>query len=186
MEWWVVIGGIVFLAVVFSFREHRRESRRLGKLFRLLAAKHRGHAKSGNLFYLPELFFENDHGSFRLGAMATSGSSGNGPFTYLKLRMAQDCGLQIRLKRRNRSAGYAVKLDEAYRVSGADADSLPALLPPRLARKILETQLPGLELRIAGGEISLHLEGYVQSKETLEEMIELAVLTAQACRNPVA
>lgn len=182
MEWWLIIGAVVIMALVFAYREHNRERRRLGKLFKLLAAKHRDQAKAGSFLYLPELFFEKDHGSYRLGAMATSGSPGDGPFTYLKLRMAEDCALKATLKRKDAKADAAVALEEAYGIKGAGWEELTHLLKPRLARKLLESRLKGLELRLNRADIALHLEGFVQDKEALDEMIELAGLLAEACQ----
>ena len=187
MEWWLIIGAVVIVALVFAYREHGQESRRLGKLFKLLAAKHRGQVKRGSFLLLPQLRFETDHGAYWLGTLANSGShgdpqgGGNGPFTFLILQMPKDSGRQFSLRRKAGQADAAVTLEEAYRIKGTGAEELIRFLPPRLARKLLESRLSGLELRLEGAEITLHSEGYAQSKEALDEMIELAGLLAEAC-----
>ena len=207
MHWWLVITAVIAAALAYGYWDHRRESRRLARLLAVLAATYRGDLKKASHLVLPQLRFELNGRRFLVTAMATSGqvvagSSGySGPFTFVDLDLAFDCGQKIRVERSARSRRVAERLidavspgqrpmtghedfDAAFRIPESDQVFASRLLDQRVRRRLLNASQPRLDVRVDGRRISVHMDGYPKSKVDLEELIDIAVLLADRCPIP--
>ncbi len=189
--WWLAITLFVAAALAYAYRLHKADSRRLAQLFTVLAAQYRGTMKKGSLFALPQLRFDSDRGHFLVAAMASSGSDSgdSGPFTLVDLTLPRDTGEEFRFIRRtasligvDRPTGHA-DFDAEFRVTKGEAALLHRLLNALIRAKLSKSRLPGLEVRLAGQKISVHMDGIARSKADLEELIAIATDLADRCEN---
>ena len=195
MHWWLVITLIIMAAVAYGYWGHKNESRHLAKSFALLAAERRGEVKPGNWLVFPQLRFEMKNRQYLVNAMATSGVEGSGPFTFVDLELPFDTGQKIRVKRRTGVAKRPIEavahdgppttghkdFDEAFRIEGSNQVFASGLLELPVRQKLLGSRMPGLEVRVAGQRISVHIEGIAKSKADLAELIDVATLLADHC-----
>ena len=126
-------------------------------------------------------------------------SSGySGPFTFVDLDLPFETGRRLRIERstgldrgadvlidavtpgRHPSTGHA-EFDAAFRIRGRDHAFASRLLDARVRRKLLDSRLPRLDIRIGDRKISVHSDGIASSKADLDELIEIAVLLADNC-----
>ena len=207
MIWWFIIPSAVLAALVFAYREHTRQARRLRALFVPLAARYGGVIKDASWFALPRLGFERASYAYEIGAMASAGPnvSGtasrpgfNGAFTFVNVALREDTGHEVRFIRNDRldraieRTVHAVpgvktattgdrEFDAAYRMRAGDENFLRRIVDPRLRKKLLHASAPKLELVLSGSQVSVHVDDYVGSASALEEMIDLATLLADNC-----
>ncbi len=200
MFWWIVIASAVCAAVIYAYREHRKDSRRLAALFLGLAEKYGGDVESGGWLYLPRLDFELGGRHCLLTAMATDGSEGGSPFTLIELRLADDTGGKIRIrpvsgvsKPVNVSDLFGERLstgdrdfDDAFRVQGSSQVSVSALLGADVRRQLLASRALPIEVRVEGAKIAVTMEGIARSSEDLEALIETARLLADHSPRTIA
>ena len=198
MFWWLIIAAVVIAALAYGYWEHTKQSRHLAKLFPRLAARHGGAVKRGNLLVMPQYRFETEGRRLLVTSMATSGyvaagSSGySGPFTLVDLELPGRGGENIRVLRNREivdrligavapgsffTTGHA-EFDAAFRIKDGDRSTANRVFDARLRDKLLQSKLPGLDARMAGAKISVHMDGYATSESELEEMIEIAILLA--------
>jgi hypothetical protein len=207
MLWWMIIIAVIAAALAYGFWDHLRQSRRLAGLFAPLAVEFGGELVKPSLLAFPQLRFEVDCGRAHLGAMANSGAIGpvRGPFTFVELTLAGDTGQDLVAecsKSVQRLAGHLVgrvvprsrartriktghaEFDEAFWLDGADHQFVSGLFDRGLRQQLLDTRLPGLEIRVQGDRISVHCDGIVETRSDLETLIDIAVDLAQRC--PIA
>ncbi len=200
MFWWIVITLFVSAAVIYAFRDHRQDSRRLAALFAGLAEKYGGEVESGGWLYLPRLGFELAGRHCLLTAMATDGSEGGSSFTLIELRLASDTGENIRIrpasggsKPVNVAALFGERLstgdrdfDDAFHVEGSSQVAVSGLLGADVRRQLLTSRASRIEARVEGAKIAVTMEGIARSSEDLEALIETARLLADHSPRTVA
>jgi hypothetical protein len=200
MVWWLVIAAVIAAALAYGYWDHTKQSRRLARLFAILAAKRRGRVKAASFLALPQLRFEIDGRKVLVAAMATSGAEtpDSGPFTLVDLELTFDSGQKVRIERGRGGANALVEavvpgrypvtghgtFDQAFRIVGGDPAFISRLLDPRVRWKLLDSRLPQLKLRVNGRQISVHMDGIASSTAELEELIDIAVLLADHCPPP--
>gem|GEM_PF-3577799 len=207
MTWGLVIAAVIVAALAYGYWDHTKQSRHLAKLFVALAAKYQGQVKRASLLALPQLRFERDGRRVLVGALATSGhvsagSSGySGPFTFVDLELPFDSGQKLRAEPAtgiDRHVGRLVDavipglcpttghaaFDDAFRIAGDDPVFATRLFGPEVRERLLASRLPRLQVRVAGREVGVHIDGIAGSRGDLEEMIEIAASLAENC--PVA
>jgi hypothetical protein len=130
--------------------------------------------------------------------MATSGhvaagtSGYTGPFTFIDLQLPFDTARETQIVRSSGvgdqvldsvlpgeqvSTGDAA-FDTAFRIRGRDKAFAQHLLDETVRRKLLNSHLPRLDIRVAGQNIIVHMDGIAQSLVELEELIEISILLA--------
>ncbi len=205
MFWWVIITAFIAAALAYGYWGHTGQSRHLSKLFALLAEKYRGEVKKANLLALPQLRFEINDRRFLVTAMATSGhvaaggSGYQGPFTFVNLNLPFDTRQKFRAERSDanptsgashligavlpgtRPATGHTAFDRAFRMEWSDHAFATHLLSESVRRKLLNSRLPRLDVRVEDQKISVHFDGIAKSEADLEELIEIAVLLADHC-----
>ncbi len=207
MTWGLIIAAVIVAALAYGYWDHTKQSRHLAKLFAALAAKYRGQVKRASLLALPQLRFERDGRRVLVGALATSGhvsagSSGySGPFTFVDLELPFDSGQKLRAERATGIDHHAGRLvdavvpglypktgheafDDAFRIAGDDPAFAIRMFGPEVRERLLASRLPRLEVRVAGRKIGVHIDGIADSRDDLEEMIEIAVSLAENCPAP--
>jgi hypothetical protein len=197
MDWWLIIGGVIAAALAFGYWDHTRQSRRLGGIFAVLAAKHGGEVKRGNLLVLPQLRFERDGRRFLVSAMASAGATAkdSAPFTFVDVELPCDTEAKLRVERnpdiaerlidavtpgRPPTTGHEA-FDEAFRIKGNDQAFASRLLDARVRYELLGSALPRLALRVDGRKIAVDMDGYATVQAEVEELIEIAALLAERC-----
>ena len=197
MDWWLIIGGVVAAALAFAYWEHTRQSRRLAGFFTVLAARHGGEVKRGNLLVLPQLRFERNGRRFLVTAMASAGATAkdSAPFTLVDVELPFDTGAKLRVERNPDIAERLIDavtpgaqpatghetFDEAFRIKGNDQSVVARLLDARVRYELLGSALPRLALRVDGRKIAVDMDGYATSQVEVEELIEIAALLAERC-----
>lgn len=207
MTWGLIIAAVIVAALAYGYWDHTKQSRHLAKLFAALAANYRGQVKRASLLALPQLRFERDGRRVLVGALATSGhvsagSSGySGPFTFVDLELPFDSGQKLRAERATGIDHHAGRLvdavvpglypktgheafDDAFRIAGDDPAFAIRLFGPEVRERLLASRLPRLEVRVAGRKIGVHIDGIADSRDDLEEMIEIAAGLAENCPVP--
>ncbi len=197
MPWWLILIIAIAMVLAYAAWDHRKESRHLAEIFAPLAEKHRGVVTAGRLLALPQLRFTLDQRPFLATAMANSGAIGKvrGPFTFVEVALATDSGQEI-LIARSSPLGRAAKplavavapgsrwcsgdpaFDEAFSIKGGDAAFLAHFLGREPRQRLLDSRLPGLELRVQGSRISAHCEGIAETPARVEELTALCRLAA--------
>ncbi len=76
--------------------------------------------------------------------------------------------------------GHAA-FDDAFRIAGGDAAFAIRLFGPEVRERLLASQLPHLQVRVAGRKLGVHIDGIAASRAELEEMIEIAARLAENC-----
>lgn len=200
MDWWLIILAVVAAALVYGYWEHTKQSRDLSGFFARLAEKHQGQVTRASLLFLPQLRFESNDRRVLVTAMATSGqdsagtSSSAGPFTFVELQLPIDTARKIQIVRSSSVvdkllgpiiAGVQVstgdaKFDAAFRIKGKDKSYAPHFLDEPVRQKLLNSQLQRLDIRVNGQKIVVHMDGYAQSLEEIEELIEISFLLADS------
>jgi len=129
--------------------------------------------------------------------MANSGAIGKvrGPFSFVEVTLATDSGQEILIARSSplgraaKSLAVAVApgsrwcsgdpaFDEAFSIKGGDASFLAHILGREPRERLLDSRLPGLELRVQGSRISAYCEGIAETPAQVEEMTALCRLAA--------
>lgn len=194
MDWWLAITILVAAALAYGYREHTRGRRRLTALFASLAEGNDGQVKPGSLFVLPQLRFERGGGCYLVTAMASSGAhdGASGPFTLVAVELPSDRGQEVRVERRaaalpadpgargSASTEGLRAFEDAFRIRPGGAPAAVRFLEAPVRQKLLASRLPGLEARVGGRKVSVHMDGITASREELEELIEIAALLARS------
>lgn len=207
MTWGLIIAALIVAALGYGYWEHGKHSRHLAKLFAALATKYRGQVKRASFLALPQLRFERDGRRVLVGALATAGqvsagSSGySGPFTFVDLELPVDSDQEIRAERATGIDHHAGRLvdsvvpglypktghdafDDAFRIAGNDPAFANRLFGPELRERLLASRLPRLQVRVVGAKVGVHIDGIADTRDDLEEMIEIAVSLAENCPAP--
>ncbi len=195
MEWWLIIGGLIAAALAFGYWEHTRQSRRLGGILAVMAAKHNGEVKRGGLLVLPQLRFAQEGRRFLIGAMASAGAIAkeSAPFTFVEVKLPFDTGAKLRVERNPGIAAHLIDaatpghppttgheaFDGAFRIKGKDPALASRLLDARARHELLGTDLPRLTCRVDGRRISVHMDGYATAQTEVEALIRIATLLAE-------
>ena len=194
MFWWLVITVVVAAAVAFAYREHTRHARRLTALFAALAEQYGGEVRPSSVLVLPQLRFERDGGRYLVSAMPNSGAheGSSGPFTFVDVELPSDTGHKIRVERR-RAAGSGDSsapgaapitglqaFEDVFRIRADDPMATVRFLEAPVREKLLASRLSGLEARVVGPKVGVHMDGIAESHEVLEELIDIAALLVRS------
>jgi hypothetical protein len=133
--------------------------------------------------------------------MANSGAIGKvrGAFTFVEVTLASDSGqeiliarssllertakpLAVSVARGSRWCSGDLAFDKAFSIKGGDASFLAHILGLEPRQRLLDSRLPGLELRVQGSKISAHCEGIAETPAQVEELTALCRLVA--CNAP--
>jgi hypothetical protein len=190
MHWWIAITLLVASAMAYAYHSHRRDGRDLTALFAPLAVKYGGDVRPASLLVLPQLRFEHDGGRYLVTAMPNNGAheGASGPFTFVDVELPSDTGQKIRVERRG--AGRCVDptlpgaapitglqaFEDAFRIRAGNPTTALHFLEAPVRRKLLESRLPRLEARVEGQKVSVHMDGIAESREEVEELIDIAAL----------
>lgn len=197
MDWWLIIGGMVAAALALAYWEHTRQSRRLARIFAVLAARHGGEVERGSLLVLPQLRFESAGRRFLVTAMASAGATAknSSPFTFVDVELPVDTGAKLRVERNPdiaerlidavtpgpRPATGHEAFDEAFRIKTQDQALAARLLDARLRTELLGSALPRLACRVDGRKIAVDMDGYATTQAEIEELIKISTLLAERC-----
>ena len=189
MTWGLIIGAVIVAALVYGYRVHMRDSRHLAGLFAVLAAEHGGELKPASFVALPQLRFERDGRRVLVTAMASSGAQtgDDGPFTVVELDLPFDGGGKVRARRHTGSwlSGQAEtghdSFDAAFRVEWSDPALGATVLDPNVRWAMLQSTLPGLDVRLVGHKVTVLAGGIARAKDDLDAMIAIATLVADRC-----
>ena len=194
MHWWIAIALLVGSAMAYAYYSHRRDGRHLMELFALLAEQYGGDVRPTSLLVLPQLRFEHDGGRYLVTAMPNNGAheGASGPFTFVDVELPSDTGQKIRVERRG--AGRSVDptapgaapitelqaFEDAFRIRAGNPTAALHFLEEPVQRKLLASRLPRLEVRVEGQKVSVQMGGIAESREEVEELIDIAALLARS------
>ena len=159
MYWSLVITSVAAAALAIGYWMHGRDRRNLEQVFGLVAARHHGDMEPGDWLALPRLRLTFAGRQCVVGAMATDGAHG-GPFTFLELKLPQDTGRTMQIKRPWRAGSSGRQTSDAIELS------VRALLR--------QSTLPLGNFRLAGRKITLHTDGFIDSPAGIEQLIDIA------------
>lgn len=190
--------GFFSLVMFVAFYLYRQDSSGLTAIMQPLAARYGGTLRPASPMTFPSLHFETEDRHYRVHAMPTAGPNAlPGPFTFVQLTLPFDSTLQAEVKRtpaRIRGAVAALApdrqaitgdpaFDQAFRLKGRDQAVMVDLLDDDLRASVLAAQLAGLNLRLAGDEITVFIDGLAKTTAEIEEMIALAGALAERCED---
>ncbi len=197
MEWWLGIAAVVAGALGYGYWEHTRESRRLTAIFARLSDQLGGRVVRASLLTLPQLHVDQDGAKLMVTAMPTSGQVAagttgyTGPFTFADLTLPHDSAMNLQILRihgivdeitktlslRGCTTGDAA-FDAAFRLLSDDCSSAKKCVGADIRHRLVESSLEGLDIRINGRKISVHMNGFVQTQGEIEELIGIATRLA--------
>jgi len=193
-------AGFFSLVLPLAFYFYQQDNRNLTAVMKPLAVRYGGTLRAGSPMSYPQLAFETNGRRCAVHAMPSGGANAKpGPFTSVRLTLSSDSGLQAGIRRTpKRVRGVVAALapdwqattgdeafDQAFRLEGRDQESLAELLDAPFRARLLETQLPELNLEFRGGEIVVFVSELAKTTADLEEMIELAGELADRTVTPV-
>jgi len=197
MYWWLGITTMIIAALAYGYWDHTIQSRNLAEIFARLSAKYGGDVKGATVLILPQFRFELHDRRFLVTAMPTSGQGTagttgyTGPFTFVILELPFDTAQKIQIVRNagivdQVVATWSLKqvtvgdedFDIAFRLRGSDSKFATILLDETVRQRLLNSHLPGLDIRVDSNKISVHMNGFAKTQFEIEELIEIAILIA--------
>lgn len=194
----LVVTVLVVAAVVVAFSWWTKQERdALYRLLRGQAEKRAGEAEPGTLLYYPKLSFTHMGVVFTASALLGGRRPDRRPATtYVKFSVSLRPGNDFRVRRKTKSlqtvldgklGGSPVRtgdpaFDESFRVKSANAQTALQFLTDDVQRCLLAFD-ETVDVRFAGSQCIVTVDGIVKSEAALDRMLDLAVLAHGALRD---